>query len=81
MNRERASFQFQAPDGYRVGDPHPARLPFNPGARVRVGSLEGVFEVVSFDGALYRLRADSGAELRAGRKAVRSYNEVDHAGE
>lgn len=48
-------------------------LPFDPGEHVRVGGLDGLFEVVSFDGSLYRLRSDSGAELKAGRRIVRSY--------
>lgn len=65
--RRQASYQFQAPDDYR--DPS---MPFEVGDKVRVGSLAGVFEVLGFDGSTYRIRAESGAELRAGRKAVRA---------
>lgn len=71
MNKQQASYQFQAPTGYRVGEPHPSSLPLEPGVRVCVGHLSGTFEVLGFDGSLYRLRAESGAELRAGRQAVR----------
>lgn len=53
-----------------AGQRHPS-MPHEPGERVRVGGLSGTFEVVAFDGSLYRLRSRISAELKAGRRAVR----------
>lgn len=71
-NEREASFEFQAPGGYRVGDPHPSSLPFAPGNYVHVGDSPELFVVVSFEGSTYRLRSQFGTELRAGRRAVRA---------
>lgn len=54
--------------------PRAPSMPFEPGDLVHVGQFSGTFEVISFDGSLYRLRAKTGGELRAGRKLVRPAN-------
>lgn len=45
-------------------------MPLEPGDKARVRNSADVFEVVDFDGSLYRLKSEHGAELRAGRLAV-----------
>lgn len=45
-------------------------MPLQPGDKARVRGRDDVFTVLSFDGPTYRLRAASGAELKAGRRTV-----------
>lgn len=54
MNKQQASYHIQAPNSYRVGEPHPSSLPLEPGTRVRVGRLSDTFEVLDFDGSMCR---------------------------
>lgn len=45
-------------------------LPMNRGDTCRMRGNNSTFKVLEFDGRMYRLESEHGAELRAGRHAV-----------
>lgn len=45
-------------------------MPLQPGDKARITGKPDVFTVLAFDGHVYRLQTQSGAELKAGRKMV-----------
>lgn len=45
-------------------------MPLQPGDKARIRGRSDVFTVLAFDGHVYRLQAQSGAELKAGIKTV-----------
>lgn len=45
-------------------------MPLQPGDKARITGKPDVYTVMVFDGHVYRLQAQSGAELKAGRKMV-----------
>jgi len=57
-----AALRFQSGGSYS--------MPLQPGDKARIHDQAEVFTVMAFDGHVYRLRSDSGAELKAGRKMV-----------